>query len=65
MIVKDSADPSKGVLFGGSSYDANDNLERTNVAPTPSHGSYASQVRTSSTGHTLIKGSIDRIIPNF
>lgn len=54
LIVKDSADPSKGVLFGGTSYGANDTLEKTNVAPTPSHGSYASQVRTSSTGNTLI-----------
>lgn len=54
LIVKDSADSSKGVLFGGSSYDANDTLEKTNVAPTPSHGSYASQVRTSSTGATLV-----------
>lgn len=54
LIVKDSADPTKGVLFGGSSYGANDTLEKTNVAPTHSHGSYASQVRTSSTGNTLI-----------
>ena len=46
LIVKDSADPSKGVLFGGSSYGANGTLEKTNVASTPSHGSYASQVRT-------------------
>ena len=29
-------------------------LQRTNVAPTPSHGSYASQVRTSFTGNTLV-----------
>lgn len=54
LIVKDSSDPLKGVLFGGSSFGANDTLERTNSAPTPSHGSYASQVRTSSTGNTLI-----------
>ena len=54
LIVKDSADPTKGVLFGVSSYDATDTLEKTNVAPTPSHGCYASQVRTSSTGSTLI-----------
>lgn len=54
LIVKDSSDPSKGVLFGGSSYAATDTLERKNVAPTPSHGSYASQVRSSSTGNTLI-----------
>ena len=54
LIVQDSADSSKGVLFGGSSYGANDTLEKTNVAPTSSHGSYASQVRTSSTGNTLV-----------
>lgn len=54
LIVQDSADPSKGVLFGGTSYGANDTLEKANVAPTPSHGSYASQVRTFSTGNTLI-----------
>ena len=54
LIVKDSSDPSKGVLFGGSSYGANDTLEKTNVSPTSSHGSYASQVRTSSTGNTLV-----------
>lgn len=54
LIVKDSADPSKGVLFGSTSYTANDTLEKNNVAPTPSHGSYASQVRTSSTGDVLV-----------
>ena len=54
LIVNDSADSSKGVLFGGSSFGANDTLERKNTSPTPSHGSYASQVRTSSTGNTLI-----------
>ena len=54
FIVKDSADQSKGVLFGGSSYEANDNLQRVNSAPTASHGSYASQVRASSTGNILV-----------
>lgn len=54
FIVKDSADPSKGVLFGGSSYAANDTLEKINAAPTPSHGSFASQVRSSSTGNNLV-----------
>ena len=54
LIVKDSADPSKGVLFGTTSYDANDTLQKANAAPTPSHGSYASQVRTSSTGDVLV-----------
>lgn len=54
LIVQDSADSTKGVLFGSASYGSNDTLQRTNVAPTPSHGSYASQVRTTSTGNTLI-----------
>lgn len=53
-IVKDSSDPSKGVLFGSSSYASNDTLEKVNAAPTPSHGSYASRVRSSSTGAVLI-----------
>lgn len=54
LIINDASDTSKGVLFGGSSYVANDTLERTNVAPTPSHGSYASQVRASSSGNVLV-----------
>lgn len=54
LIVKDSADSSKGVLFSGSSYDNNDYLQRSSAAPTISSGSYASQVRTSSTGNTLV-----------
>ena len=54
LIVTDPADPSKGVLFGGSSFVAKDSLERKNAAPTPSHGSYASQVIASSTGNTLV-----------
>ena len=54
LIVKDSADSTKGVLFGTTSYAANDTLEKVNGVPTPSHGSYASQVRTSSTGDVLV-----------
>lgn len=54
LIVKDAADPSKGVLFGSSSYTANDTLERVNAAPTPSYGSYVSQVRASSSGASLV-----------
>lgn len=54
LIVNDSSDPSKGVLFGGSSYVANDTLVKANAAPTSSHGSYASQVRASSSGNTLL-----------
>ena len=54
LIVKDSSDPTKGVLFGSTSYTADDTLEKDNTAPTPSHGSYASLVRTSSTGNVLV-----------
>ena len=54
LVVKDAADPSKGVLFGGSSYIANDTLVRDNVAPTSSHGSYASQITASSSGTHLV-----------
>ena len=48
LIVKDAADPTKGVLFGSSSYTANDTLMRENAAPTPSHDSYVSRVKASS-----------------
>lgn len=54
LIVNDASDTTKGVLFGGSSYSSNDSLQKVNSASTPSHGSYASQVRTSSSGNTLI-----------
>ena len=54
LIVKDSSDSSKGVLFGSSSFGSNDTLEKANAAPVSSHGSYASQVRTSSTGSSLV-----------
>ena len=54
FIVNDAADTTKGVLFGSSSYNTNDNLQKANAAPTPSHGSYASQLLTSSTGSTLV-----------
>lgn len=54
LIVNDSSDSTKGVLFNGSSYTSNDTLERVNASPTPSHGAYASRVRSSSTGQVLI-----------
>lgn len=60
FIVNDAADNTKGVLFNSTSYHLDDHLDRYNSAPTPSEGSYASQVRTSSTGSVLIgfKGSL-------
>ena len=54
LIVNDTADRSKGVLFGSSSYMPSDTLEKANAAPTSSHGSYASQVRAAKTGSTLV-----------
>lgn len=54
LIVKDSADPSKGVLFGSASHTPNDTLVKADADPTPSHGSYASWIRSSSTGDVLI-----------
>ena len=54
LIVNDASDSTKGVLFGGPSFTSNDTLQKVNGVPTPSHGSYASQVRASSTGYTLV-----------
>ena len=53
-ILKDSADPSKGVLFGSSSHTPNDTLVKADEAPTPTDGSYASWIRSSSTGDVLL-----------
>lgn len=54
LIVNDTSDPTKGVLFGSSSFAADDTLAKSNAAPTSSHGSYASKVRSSSTGSVLV-----------
>lgn len=54
LIVSSASDKSKGVLFSGSSFSANDTLVRSNSAPVASHGSYASKVGTSSTGNNLV-----------
>lgn len=53
-IVKDSADPSKGVLFGSASHTPNDTLVKADEAPTPTDGSYATWIRSSSTGDVLL-----------
>lgn len=52
--INDPADTTKGVLFSGSSYISNDTLVRSNSAPVPSHGSYASPVTASSSGNKLV-----------
>lgn len=54
FIVKDSSDPSKGVLFGMSSHTPNDTLTKADVDPTPVGDGYATWVRSSSTGDVLL-----------
>jgi len=53
-IVKDSSDPSKGVLFGSASHTPNDTLVKADQAPTHVDGSYATWIRSSSTGDVLL-----------
>lgn len=54
LIVKDSGDPSKGVLFGTGSHTPNDTLVKADTDPTPVDGSHATWIRASSTGDVLI-----------
>lgn len=53
-IIKDSADKSKGALFGLSSHTPNDTLEKADEDPTPVDGPYATWIRSSSTGDVLL-----------
>lgn len=53
LIVHDAADPTKGVLFGTHSHTPDDFLKKFDKDPTPSHGYYASQVLSYSTGSVL------------
>lgn len=52
--INDAADGTKGAIFGGSSYTADDSLEKTNSAPVPAHDGYVSSLRTASTGNHLV-----------
>ena len=52
--IKDSADTTKGAIFGGSSYIADDYLKKSAAAPTSAHDGYVSQISTSSTGLQLV-----------
>lgn len=52
--IKDSADNTKGAIFGGSSYDAGDSLQKANSAPVSVHDGYVAPVSTSSTGLQLV-----------
>ena len=54
LRLHDPANNSIGVMFGGSSFTADDTLKKDNSAPTPYDGSYVSKVTTSSTGLTLV-----------
>lgn len=54
LRLSDPADKSIGVMFGVSSYTADDTLRKDNSAPTSYDGSYVSQVTTTSTGSTLV-----------
>ena len=64
LMLLDPADGTKGVLFNGSSYTADDTLQKANTAPVASHGAYSSQVRTSSTGNRLVGFSGDLTVQN-
>lgn len=54
LWLNDSSDSTKGFLFNGSSATSNDTLQKINASGTPSHGAYASPVRTVSTGLQLV-----------
>ena len=52
--IKDSADNTKGAIFGGGSYTTGDSLQKSNSAPVPAHDGYVAPVRTDSTGLQLV-----------
>nr|DAJ98715.1 MAG TPA: Major capsid protein [Microviridae sp.] len=54
LWLNDPSDKKKGALFSSGSNTADDNLQKQNVASTPSSGAYAFPVRSSSTGSTLV-----------
>lgn len=57
--IKDSADGTKGAIFGGSSYTTGDSLQKANSAPVSAHDGYVAPVRTASTGLQLVGFSGD------
>lgn len=52
--INDAADKTKGAIFGGSSYTADDSLQKVNSAPVSAHDGYVSPVRAASTGLQLV-----------
>lgn len=54
LMLKDSSDPKKGVLFAKDSYKGVDDLQKVAVPLTASHGAYASSVRASQSDNLLV-----------
>lgn len=54
LRINDAADGTKGAIFGGSSYTANDSLQKANSASVSAHQGYVAPVRTGSTGLRLV-----------
>lgn len=52
--INDAADNTKGAIFGGSSYEPGDSLEKVNAATVSAHDGYVAPVRTASTGLRLV-----------
>ena len=52
--IKDAADGTKGAIFNGSSYTADDNLQKFNSAPVSTSDGYVAPVRAASTGLQLL-----------
>lgn len=59
LRIKDSADNTKGAIFGGSSYTAGDGLQRENSAPVSTREGFVSHVKAASTGLQLVGFSGD------
>ena len=57
--IKDSADNTKGAIFGGGSYGQGDTLQKVNSAPVSAHDGYVAHISTSSTGLQLVGFSGD------
>lgn len=52
--IRDGADTTKGPIFGGSSYIADDNLQKDSSAPVSTPDGYVAPIRTDSTGLYLV-----------
>ena len=52
--INDAADNTKGAIFGGSSYNTGDSLQKDNSAPVPAYDGYVAHVKTVSTGLQLV-----------